>query len=85
LQIWSWKNRFLHEDEDFTFISEALARHLTGQNIRYAEVYFSPSDHAPTGMQPAGIAMAIRALILNGVRSSWLERINSHICCFVFV
>jgi adenosine deaminase len=61
LTIWSWKNRYLREYEDFTFIAEAVARDLAEQNIRYVEAYFSPSDFAFSKMQPARIATAIRA------------------------
>jgi adenosine deaminase len=60
LTIWSWKNRYLREYEDFTFIAEAVARDLAEQNIRYVEAYFSPSDFARSGLQPAQIALAIR-------------------------
>src|SRR5512146_3039222 len=44
LDTWKWKNQFLREYEDFTFFAEAVARALASQNIRYAEVFFSPAD-----------------------------------------
>ncbi|MGA2977303.1 MAG: adenosine deaminase [Spirochaetia bacterium] len=61
LDIWTWKNGFLREYEDFTFFSEAVARTMAAQNIRYAEVFFSPSDFASHGLAPQGMAQAIRA------------------------
>ena len=44
IETWVWKNGFLREYEDFTFIAEAVARDLALQNIRYAEVFYSPPD-----------------------------------------
>ena len=46
IETWIWKNQFLREYEDFSFFSEAIARDLARQNIRYAEVFFSPLDFA---------------------------------------
>ncbi|NHJ32466.1 MAG: adenosine deaminase, partial [Asgard group archaeon] len=42
IEAWIWKNQFLREYQDFTFIAEAVAKHLANQNIRYAEIFFSP-------------------------------------------
>jgi adenosine deaminase len=61
LQIWEWKNRFLREYEDFTFAAEAVARDLAHQNIRYAEVFFSPPDFARHGLSTQRLTEAIRA------------------------
>src|SRR5512147_1528844 len=44
IETWVWKNQFINEYEDFTFLAEAVARDLAGQNIRYAEVFYSPPD-----------------------------------------
>ncbi|UCD09610.1 MAG: adenosine deaminase [Dehalococcoidales bacterium] len=41
METWVWKNQFLREYEDFTLLSEAVARDLASQNILYAEVSFS--------------------------------------------
>jgi len=60
IESWVWKNQFLREYEDFTFIAEAAARDLAGQNIRYAEVFFSPPDFARQGLEPQLITEAIR-------------------------
>ena len=61
LEVWHWKNRFIREYEDFTFFSEALARDLVRQNIRYAEVFYSPTDFDRVGLLTPGITEAIRA------------------------
>jgi adenosine deaminase len=62
LQTWMWKNRFLRELDDFTFIAEAVARDLRAQNIRYVEAFYSPPDFAgQPGLDVAGITTAMRA------------------------
>ena len=60
LKIWTWKNQFLREYEDFTFIAEAVARNLVSQNIRYAEAFFSPGDYKRVGLKTQLLAEAIR-------------------------
>jgi adenosine deaminase len=60
LETWTWKNGYLREYEDFTLISEAVAQDLASQNIRYAEVFFSPSDFAYHGLETQRLAEAIR-------------------------
>lgn len=61
IETWLWKNEFLREYEDFTFIAEAVARDLAAQNIRYVEAFFSPRDFAVHGLETQGLAQAIRA------------------------
>ncbi len=61
IETWVWKNQFLREYEDFTFIAEAAARDLAEQNIRYAEVFFSPPDFARQGLKTQAITAAVRA------------------------
>ena len=60
METWNWMNGFLRTYDDFTFASEAVARHLAAQNILYAEAFFSPSDFRDHGLKPQGIAEAIR-------------------------
>ncbi len=60
LDVWTWKNQFLRECEDFEFIAEQVAIDLSKQNIRYAEMYFSPSDFSKVNLQPQNIATSIR-------------------------
>ncbi|MDP7547295.1 MAG: adenosine deaminase [Alphaproteobacteria bacterium] len=60
IAAWIWKNGFIRSYEDFSFIAEAVARHLAEQNIRYAEVFFSPTRFLDRSLQPQGLAQAIR-------------------------
>ena len=60
IAAWNWKNGFLRTLDDFTFIAGAAARELARQNIRYAELFFSPARFAPRGLDPPELARAIR-------------------------
>ena len=60
LDTWYWKNNFIREYEDYEFISKHVAQNLAEQNIRYAEIYFSPSDFNKINSYPQEIAIAIR-------------------------
>lgn len=60
IEIWMWKNQFLREYEDFTFIAEAVARDLARQNIRYAEMFFSPPDFMRQGLKTGQLTESIR-------------------------
>jgi len=60
IETWIWKNGFIREYEDFTFIAEAVARDLAAQNIRYVEAFFSPGDFARHGLDPREITRAVR-------------------------
>jgi len=60
IAMWIWKNGFLRAYEDFTLIAEAMARDLVAQNVKYAEVFFSPARFLPQGLAPARLAKAIR-------------------------
>ena len=59
IETWIWKNQFLHEYQDFTFIAEAVAKNLANQNIRYAEIFFSPGDYKRVGLKTQLLAEAI--------------------------
>lgn len=61
IETWIWKNGFIREYDDFTLIAEAAARDLARQNIRYAEIFFSPSRFEAAGLTAQGLAQAIRA------------------------
>ncbi|MHC4401428.1 MAG: adenosine deaminase [Planctomycetota bacterium] len=61
IKTWSWKNHFLREYEDFAYIAEVTARDLASQNIRYAEMFFSPSLFVRHGLEVQRLAEAIRA------------------------
>jgi adenosine deaminase len=60
IETWVWKNQFLREYEDFTFIAEAVACDLESQNIRYAEIFYSPPDFARHGLKTQELTQAIR-------------------------
>jgi adenosine deaminase len=61
IETWSWKNHFLREYEDFTFIAEVTARDMQAQNIRYAEMFFSPSLFVAHGLEVQRLTEAVRA------------------------
>ena len=60
IETWIWKNRFLREYEDFAYIAEAAARDLARQNIRYAEMFYSPSSFARRGLAVGELTQAVR-------------------------
>ncbi|NOZ07910.1 MAG: adenosine deaminase [FCB group bacterium] len=60
IDMWAWKNSFLREYEDFQFISEVIAENLADQNIRYAEIFYSPGDFDRHGLDPRELTVAIR-------------------------
>jgi adenosine deaminase len=61
LDTWRWKNGYLRAYEDFTLAAEAVARELDAQNVRYAEMFYSPSDFARHGLRSGRLTAAIRA------------------------
>ncbi len=90
LQTWNWKNGFLREYEDFKLISEAFASDLASQNIRYAEVFFSPSDFLRHGLETQKLTDSIRAglslvpqteiaLVMDVVRDRGIENAARHL------
>lgn len=60
LELWSWKNRFLREYDDFSLVAEGVARGLAEQNVLYAEAFFSPAEFAEAGLQVGRVSEAIR-------------------------
>jgi adenosine deaminase len=66
IETWSWKNQFLREYEDFTHIAELAARNMASQNIRYAEMFFSPSLFVRQGLEAQELTHAVR-IGLSGV------------------
>ncbi len=60
LETWVWKNQFIREYDDYTLIAEDVARDLAAQQVRYAEVFFSPSRFFENGMKTPEMALAIR-------------------------
>jgi adenosine deaminase len=60
IEAWSWKNQFLREYEDFSHIAELTARDMANQNIRYAEMFFSPSLFVRHGLEVQELTHAVR-------------------------
>lgn len=60
IEAWSWKNQFLREYEDFSHIAEFTARDMANQNIRYAEMFFSPSLFVRHGLEVQELTHAVR-------------------------
>lgn len=60
LQTWGWKNTYLREYDDFTFIASEVAADLARQNIVYAEAFYSPGDFARHRLEPQKLTEAIR-------------------------
>lgn len=60
VEAWTWKNRFLREYDDFTHIAELTARDMAGQNIRYAEMFYSPSSFIQHGLETQELTYAIK-------------------------
>jgi len=60
IKTWHWKNQFIREYDDFELIAEHVAIDLLTQNIKYAEIYFSPTDFRRNNLKPQEIATAIR-------------------------
>jgi adenosine deaminase len=61
LSTWMWKNGFLREYDDFTFMAAAVARDLASQNVRYVEAFHSPGDFAMLhGLEVGRVTEAVR-------------------------
>jgi adenosine deaminase len=60
IEAWSWKNQFLREYEDFSHIAELTAGDMANQNIRYAEMFFSPSLFVRHGLEVQELTHAVR-------------------------
>jgi len=64
IQTWLWKNTFIREYDDFTFLSDAVLKDLVNQNIKYAEIFISPSEFRNT-LEPQKIMEAISKSLIN--------------------
>ena len=60
LGTWIWKNQFICEYEDFTYLAEVVARDLIRQNISYVEAIYSPPDFFRHSLETQKITEAIR-------------------------
>jgi adenosine deaminase len=61
IEAWTWKDQFLREYGDFSHIAELAARDMAKQNIRYAEMFFSPSPFVRQGLEVQDLTHAVRA------------------------
>ena len=61
IETWVWKNKFLREYDDFTLIAEAVAQNLVAQNVKYAEMFYSPLPFLQQGLETRKLTEAIRA------------------------
>jgi adenosine deaminase len=59
IETWVWKNQFLREYEDFTLIAEAVAQNLARQNVKYAEMFYSPLPFLQQGLETRKLTEAI--------------------------
>ncbi len=60
IEVWSWKNQFLREYEDFSHIAELTARNMANQSICYAEMFFSPSLFVRHGLEVQELTHVVR-------------------------
>ncbi len=61
VEAWSWKNGFLQEYEDFSYVAEMAARDMAKQNILYAEMFFSPSLFTRRDLVVQHLTQAVRS------------------------
>ncbi len=60
IDTWLWKNKFLQDYEDFTFMASKVAEDLASQNIIYVEAFYSPGDFIKHRLEPQKLTEAIR-------------------------
>jgi adenosine deaminase len=60
IETWVWKNQFLREYDDFTFVAAEVARDLVAQNVLYVEAFCSPGDFEQHGLTTQRTTEAIR-------------------------
>jgi adenosine deaminase len=60
IETWTWMNGLLRQYEDFDLLAEEVADDLARQNVRYAEVFYSPADFLPAGLEPQRLTETIR-------------------------
>jgi adenosine deaminase len=67
LDIWTWKNTFIREYDDFSYIAAEVVKDLIDQNYRYVEFFFTPLDHVKKGIEPQRLLEAL----YNGAKDSF--------------
>jgi adenosine deaminase len=60
LDTWIWKDQFIRDYEDCTFFADAVAEDLKSQNIKYAELHFTPVGFLAKGLTTSRVVEAIK-------------------------
>lgn len=50
IKFWVWKNSFIKSREDFRDVAYYVLKSLREQNVRYAEIFYSPADYKRYGI-----------------------------------
>lgn len=50
IKFWVWKNSFIKSQEDFRDVAYHVLKSLREQNVRYAEIFYSPADYKRYGV-----------------------------------
>jgi adenosine deaminase len=61
ITVYVWAVKYFREYEDFSLAASGIVRELAAQNVRYAEIYFSPGLFERAGLKLQLLAKAIRA------------------------
>lgn len=84
IDVWVWKNTFIREEQDFEEIAYQVLLRLSEQNVKYAEVFYSPGDYRRKGLSAQGITECLiegkeRAYRDFGIRSELIvDLIRDH-------
>ncbi len=65
IDTWIWKNTFIRDYEDVSFLASEVVKDLINQNYKYVEFFFTPLDHVKKGIEPQRMIESL----YNGVRS----------------
>jgi adenosine deaminase len=49
IELWIWKNKFIKSERDFETITYQVLKELDKQNVKYAEIFYSPGDYDKYG------------------------------------
>jgi adenosine deaminase len=82
IETWSWKNQFLKEYEDFSYIAELTARDMASKNIRYAEMFFSTSLFVRHGLDVQNLTHAKHLTLAPCARTKRLTSCHGIACAF---
>lgn len=60
LDTWIWKDQYIREYEDITFFADSVAHDLKLQNIKYAEMHFTPVGFLAKNLKTNQVIEAIK-------------------------